>query len=84
MTIVTSKGKTFEVLWCWAPTSDGSLMLAMRDTRRLPEIAADFDGLDRIERSSEDEGDKVYGGYDDLRGIARSSAGDVIITLTRS
>lgn len=84
MTITTSRGQTFDVFWCWAPTADGSLMLSLQDERRLPEIAADFDGLASIRRTSEEEGDAVYQGYDDLRGISRGSSGDVIITLGKS
>lgn len=82
MTIQTSRGQTFDVRWCWAPVSDGTMMLCLQDERRLPEIAADFDGLEQIDRISAIEGDMTYEGYSEMTGISRDAAsGDVVVTL---
>jgi len=48
-TIKTSKGKTYEVMYAIAPLRDGSCGIALRDQRRLPEIAGEFDQLEWIE-----------------------------------
>lgn len=85
MTITTSKGQTFDVLWCWGPLSDGTLMLALHDPRPLWEIAHDMDGLTRIERKSELEGDVTYEGYSELTAISRNAQTDEItITLRQT
>lgn len=57
MTIETSKQKTYEVNWCWAPVGDyDDLMLELKeDSRPLYEIAEEFEGLSYISRSSETE-----------------------------
>lgn len=82
MTITTSKGQTFEVIWCWGPLSDGTLMLALKDDRPLWEIAEELDGLTRIERKSRDEGDATYEGYSELTAIILGVRnGEVTVTL---
>ena len=72
MTITTNRGQTFNVNWAWA-TSDGRLMIELPDTRSIEEIAQDFDGLVKIERKSEYEGDATYIGYDMLTSVVMDS-----------
>ncbi len=84
MTITTSKGQTFEVMWCWGPLSDGTLMLALYDPRPLWEVARDLDGLTRIDRKSELEGDATYEGYVELVAIVRDVfASKTTVTLRK-
>ena len=72
MTITTNRGQEFKVNWAWA-TSDGRLMIELPDTRSIAEIAEDFDGLVKIERKSEYEGDATYIGYDMLTSVVMDS-----------
>ena len=52
MKITTSKGKTLDVNWAFGPTSEsGSLMIELPDNRLLSEIAADFEGNKKIEKT---------------------------------
>lgn len=77
MTIRTSKAKEYGADYLGGPTrSGGAVMLKIiMDGRRLPEIAAEFDGLDWIERISDDEGNKRFEGYTRLAGIVRVTDG---------
>ena len=72
MQVTTNRGQTFNVNWAWA-TSDGRLMIELPDTRSIAEIAEDFDGLVKIERKSEYEGDATYIGYDLLTSVVMDS-----------
>lgn len=84
MTLTTSKGKTFDVSWAWAPAGeDGGLMLEYEDGRKLSEIAADWEGCSRIHRESEEEGNADYDGYTVLRLVSRQKSGAVQITLNK-
>lgn len=49
MRIVKTKNGTYTVDYAWAPLMNGSCGISLRDQRRLPEIASEFDGLSRIE-----------------------------------
>lgn len=82
MTITTDRGKTFEAQWAYAPTSAGSLMASIIDDRPLSAICKDLEGVQRIERASETEGDAVYEGYTVLTGAVRYTDG-VQITMVR-
>lgn len=69
MTITTSRGKTFDVNWAWA---DGEMLrIELADQRNIAEIAEDFDGVERVERRDENEGDAVYEGYTMLTMVAK-------------
>lgn len=48
MRTITTSRKTYEVDFAWAPNSDGSCTIQMTDDRRVPVIAAEFDGLESI------------------------------------
>ena len=83
MNVITNRGQTFDVNWAWA--HDGILMIELPDTRTVGEIAEDFDGLVKIERKSEEEGDMVYTGYDVLTKVIKDTGkGNVLLTLERS
>ena len=85
MTITTNTGKTFDVNWAWPPRNTNKLMIEMKDTRPIQEIAADFDGLESISRESETEGNAVYTGYGTLVGVIRDTMkGTVQLTLERN
>ena len=84
MLITTCKGKTFEANYAFAPTSKGTCILELKDERPIEEIAKDFDGIAKIERKSESEGDKTYEGYSVLSGVNRDTRrGTVQITLEK-
>jgi len=83
MTVKTSKGKTFEAAVAYGPTFDGSFLICLKDGRRLPEIAADFDGLERIETRDAGTGDAAFEGFSALRMIQRLEDGSVRIKLAR-
>lgn len=83
MLLKTSNGKQFTVDWV-DTVSAGNLFLQMQDERRLPKIAADFDGLKWLERIDTNQGDKRFDGFDTLRHIQRAAPGVVIISIERS
>lgn len=84
MKLTTSTGKTHEVQWIDGPTiTSGMVMVQMADDRRLPEIAAEFDGLAALTRESETQGNKTWEGYTVLQRIARVSPGVVLIALAK-
>ncbi len=75
MKIETSKGKAYNVEWIDSPiTNPKMLYLSMADNRRLPKIAAEFDGLTEIRRYSEEQGNKTFTGYSKLVEIGLSAA----------
>lgn len=81
MLLKTSRGATLTAQWADTAMS-GTLYMMLDDDRRLPEIAAEMDGLEWIERISPEEGDKTFVGYSLLVSIARTVQG-VQISLTR-
>lgn len=82
-TITTSAGKTYEnVDYAWAPLRDGTCMIALRDARRLPAIAQEFDGLSHIHYTNTATGEYDFDGYSELTEICR--VGELVnITLKR-
>lgn len=82
MRIKTSKGNEYQVDFIDGPTyTTGQVMLEYQDTRRLSEIAPEFDGLERIDRWDENQGDKTYLGYTELMSISRVAEGSVLIAI---
>lgn len=70
MKITTTKGKTFDVNWAWA---DGAnLRMEFIDDRSIEEIAADFDHIESFYRTSEEEGNMVYDGYQALIAVIKN------------
>ena len=84
MKLTTSSGKTFDVSWIDGPTmTSGELVLQMEDSRKLSEIAADFEGLENLKRESETQGNKEWTGYTVLQNISRRQDGTVLIFLNK-
>ena len=84
MTLETSKGKTVEARWAWAPANaDGDLMIEYDDARKISEIAADWEGCERIARESAEEGNAIYEGYTEIRIMSRQRNGAIQITLKK-
>lgn len=86
MKITTNKGKTFDVNWAFGPTSaSGSLMIELADNRLLSEIAADFEGNSKIEKTNETKPGvtEVYEGFTELTIIQRNKNGSVLVKLEK-
>lgn len=84
MKLKTSKGHEYDVVFVDGPTFiSGDVVIQLHDIRRLPEIAAEFDGLERFERTSESRGNKAWEGYSDLQRIVRMGDGSVQIALNK-
>lgn len=86
MKITTSKGKTLDVNWAFGPTSESeSLMIELTDNRLLSEIAADFEGNSKIEKTDETKSGvtEVYEGFTKLATIQRNKNGSVFVKLLK-
>lgn len=70
--IDTSKGKTYEVDYAWAPLYDGTCGIGLRDNRPLSQIAEEFDGLTHIHYSDPKTGEDNFDGYNELVLIERT------------
>lgn len=82
MKLTTSKGKEYNVQWVDGPTiTNGMVMIQLADDRRLPEIAAEFDGVERVERVSETQGNKTWEGFTRLQRISVVGEGRVLVAL---
>lgn len=84
MKLTTSKGLTYDVEWIDGPTMiSGAVILRMKDNRRLPEIAAEFDGLESMKRESETQGNKEWTGFSALQRISTTGDSFVQIALAK-
>lgn len=84
MKLTTSKGNEYSVDFIDGPTiTDGLVVLKMHDKRHLPEIAAEFDGLEWLKRESEEQGDKEFVGYSELQRISRNVDGTVTLAFAK-
>lgn len=86
MKITTSKGKTLDVNWAFAPTREsGSLMIELPDNRLLSEIAADFEGNNKIKKTDETKPGvtEIYEEFTELAAIQRSKNGSVLVKLVK-
>lgn len=85
MTITTNRNQTYTVDWIDSLLTDPKkLLMQMEDARPIAQIVPDFDGLTRIDRVSETQGDKTYEGYTSLTGISRKNDGKILITMERA
>ena len=74
MELTTDKGKTFRAAWAEAPTPLlGQMIIEIYDERRIGEIAADFDGVQRVSVTSE-YGTREFSGYTELIKVARNTS----------
>lgn len=81
MTITTSQNKTYQVQWVETSIFNPNVLaMQMTDARRLTEIVPEFDGLTKISRQDENQGDKEFTGYNRLVGIKRIGD-DVLIQM---
>lgn len=84
MKLTTSKGNEYNVHFVDIVFGrEGEMMLRMDDARRLPVIAAEFDGLEWLKRESENQGNKEFEGYNELKSITRVGNGAVLIALSK-
>ena len=84
MKLKTSLNKTYDVDWVDVATvSSGNLLLQMADKRPLHLIAAEFDGLEWLRRESEEQGDKLFEGFNRLIRISRKDDKSVLLVLSK-
>lgn len=81
--ITTDRGNTYEVDYAWAPLSDGSCLITMQDSRRLPVIASEFDGLQMIHFVDDETGAADWEGYSRLTDLDTVQPGRVRIKLKK-
>ena len=85
MKLITNRGEA-SVRWIGGPTTRfNTILIEADDSRSLAEIAADYDGLEKIEYSELYTGRKVaLEGYSRLCQVSRMDAdGPVQITLAK-
>lgn len=83
MLIKTSRNKEYPAKWISPPIQDPTKLLMMiEDERPLVQILTEFDGLEWLERVSNNQGDIRFSGYTLLEGIMRTERG-VQITLAK-
>lgn len=82
MKVTTSSGKTYDAAFAEGPTMiAGTLMMRIRDGRTIGELAPEFEQLETIQRTDENQGDKQWTGYTKLIGIRKISNTEVQIEL---
>lgn len=86
MTLVLDGEKTLEIIWMYyVPGDESRVMLEYTDGRKIEDIAHDFEGVQRMERRSESEGDMVFEGYSEVEAVIknRNRLNRVQITMHR-
>ena len=68
-------GKTISIDFAHLFSRSGQLHIGFSDTRRISEIARDFESSPILQRISEEEGDQTYVGYQKIVRISRGDAG---------
>lgn len=82
MQLKTSKSYTYDIDWIdTVPT--GQLFMQMQNSQCLPEVAAEFDGLEWMKRIDANQGDKLFEGYCVLTMVKRVAPDVVILTFER-
>ena len=82
--ITTKKFDDLEVDFAWAPNFDGSCLIQYREDRRLPLIAADWDGISSIHFTDEEaEREYDWEGYTRLDAVITNPDGSVQIRLVK-
>lgn len=86
MKLKTGAGKTIDVGWIALTDSGNQVMIYFNDSRPLSEIAAEFDGKDKLEKTDV-IGTKTitetYEGYTHMSAIQEMGRGTVLITLEK-
>ena len=84
MKLITSKGHEYNVDFVDTTSSPDNVVLRLPDTRSLPVIAEEFEGLEWLRRESQYQGNKEYTGYNELVGISRNqTSGAVLLVLAK-
>lgn len=84
MQLTTSKGKTYQVDFAGGPTVvSKAVLVQLSDERRLPVIAAEFDGLEWLEKPEDNTPAKRWEGYGTLTNISRADNWTVLIRLEK-
>lgn len=84
MKLITSKGKTYEARYVDGPTlTSGTVLARIKETRAIAETAPEFDGLESFRRESENQGNKEWTGYSELRSIRRVTAEEMLVELAK-
>lgn len=83
MELKTSRDKIYPIVLADVASS-GVLYMHVQDSRPIAQIAEDFDGLEWLERISEDQGDKRFDGYGVLTGVTRITPDVVNITIKKA
>lgn len=71
MYVKLNDGREIAVNWMWLIERTGELIMQINDERPLSQIAADWEGIEVMERISEAEGDKIYRGYTRIKRLIR-------------
>lgn len=82
MQLQTSNGYTYDIDWIDTVIT-GELFMQMQTTQRLPEVAAEFDGLEWMKRIDANQGDKLFEGYCVLTMVKRVAPDAVIMTFEK-
>lgn len=87
MKITTSKGKAFNINFICSPLSTPEhVIIELRDSRPLSEIAADFEKLENLKKEDDTRGSSVYEmyeGFSRLVEMHRYADGSVRLTLEK-
>lgn len=84
MKLITSRNKTYDVIYVDGPTRlSGAVMIRVQDPRPILQIGAEFDGLESFQRVSENQGNKEWTGYTQLISVRRMTETDVLIELAK-
>jgi len=81
--ITTSRNRQFDADALFAPTFDGACMIQLRDSRRLIEVAQDFDGLEWLEIQPPEGPAIRHTGYTGLNMMQRTQDGSVQLKLIK-
>ena len=77
MRTTTSRGKTFETSRAMVSVRDERiLMMDVVDARSVSEVAADFDGVEKLTQEDAQHVEHVYKGYTLLTAISRNKSDD--------
>lgn len=87
MKITTSKGKAFDIIFICSPISTPEhVIIELRDSRPLSEIASDFEELENLKKEDDTRGSSVYEmyeGFSRLVEMHRYADGSVRLTLEK-
>lgn len=85
MLTTTSTGKTFDASPALVSVRNSSrLMMDIVDSRTVSEVAADFEGVEKLTQEDAQHVDHVYKGYTVLAAASRNkSDGSVRVTLEK-